>query len=148
MTIQNLTSKKSLLIIAVLVLLVGGALVSYRLFMPGGTARTSLGSLLNTDDALVPEPPAGSAEITITADGFSPQTAQVSPGWLVTWTNTDSKPHHIAADPYPFVAGQSLFDSESLSTGDTFSYLFSEPGTYTYYDYSDPLKIKGTILVK
>jgi plastocyanin len=82
-------------------------------------------------------------QIQITESGFSPTTITVTKGQVVSWTNTDSKPHHIVSDL------ESLpFDSDSLNTKDEYTYIFDTVGTYSYHDKLNPLKFKGVVVVK
>lgn len=62
----------------------------------------------------------------------------------VTWTNQDTK-EHIVRDKT--AAGTTLFDSDILQPGDSFSYTFGEAATYTY-DCSTDGSMTGTITVE
>lgn len=91
--------------------------------------------------------PAGT--VTISANGFTPATIKVRQGQTVTWTNTDDKPHQPATDPYPSTDPSSGFKSEeALGKNETYSFTFDKPGTYTYHDNLNPLKLKGTVVVE
>jgi len=69
---------------------------------------------------------AGEEAITIEGFAFGPADITVPAGTTVTWTNNDSAPHTVTAD-------DGSFGSENLATGDTFSFTFGTPGTYTYH---------------
>lgn len=58
---------------------------------------------------------------------FVPATLTVQVGDTVTWTNTDTAPHDVTttSGPYPI-------HSTTLSTGQSWSYTFTTPGTYAY----------------
>jgi plastocyanin len=87
--------------------------------------------------------------VQITPSGFQPTVVTVSRGATVTWTNTDTAMHQVAADPYPKDDSINGFDSTiQLNQADTLSFTFNKPGTYTYHDEKNPLKFKGTIVVK
>ncbi len=89
------------------------------------------------------------AQILVNKDGFEPATLQVAANTQVTWSNNDSQPHQVAADPYPKNNSIPNFDSVVvLQKGDTYSYNFSKTGTYTYHDERSPLSFKGTVVVK
>jgi plastocyanin len=88
-------------------------------------------------------------QILVSSKGFFPETMAVKHGQTVTWLNTESSPHWIFADPYP--TGSSLPDLDSndpLGLNDTYSFTFTNPGTYTYHDQLHPYKLHGTIVVK
>jgi plastocyanin len=57
---------------------------------------------------------------------FSPNAIHVKVGQKVTWTNEDGTDHTVQADNNSFGSGH-------LATGQTFSYTFTKPGTYTYH---------------
>lgn len=64
--------------------------------------------------------------ITIKGSAFNPSTLTVKVGTNVTWINQDGMPHTVTSD-------SGLFDSGSLSSGNTFVYMFNTPGTYDYH---------------
>ncbi|MGZ3678203.1 MAG: cupredoxin domain-containing protein [Ktedonobacterales bacterium] len=87
----------------------------------------------------------GTAEVKITEQsgqyGFAPTMMTVAKGTKVTWTNASDAPHTVTSD-----AGSTLASSTiSPSTG-TFSFTFTQPGTYTYHCTIHPY-MKGTIVV-
>lgn len=71
---------------------------------------------------------------------FSPAELTVNIGDRVIWTNSDSAPHTI-------VANNGEFSSDNFSKGETYSFIFAKPGTYTYYCGLHP-SMKGTIIVR
>jgi plastocyanin len=88
------------------------------------------------------------ANVTVSADSFSPQAVTVSPGTTVKWTVTDSTATHmIASDPYPADNILSTLKSKQLGNGATYSYTFNNAGTYTYHDNLHPT-VTGTVIVK
>ena len=65
-------------------------------------------------------------DISITDDkDFSPGELTINVGDTVTWTNDDDSPHTVTADD-----GQ--FDSGNMGEGATWSFTFTEAGTYDY----------------
>lgn len=68
----------------------------------------------------------GEQAISIEGFAFGPADITVPVGTTVTWTNNDGPPHTVTAD-------DGSFESENLATGDTFSFTFDTPGTYTYH---------------
>lgn len=73
-------------------------------------------------------------------DGFfAPPAMTVGVGDTVTWTNDDDSPHTVTA------AG--AFDSGNLDPGQTFSFTFTEAGTYTYVcQYHDEMVATITVV--
>jgi plastocyanin len=75
-----------------------------------------------TPAAVAPEGP----QIGIAKFAFGPNTLTVPAGATVTWTNRDEDSHTVTS-----TAG--AFSSPALDRGETFSYRFTTPGTYTYF---------------
>jgi amicyanin len=59
---------------------------------------------------------------------FQPATLTISAGDTVTWTNHDTAPHNVVV-----TNGPEKFTSPTLQQGQTYSYTFTKPGTYSYY---------------
>ena len=72
-----------------------------------------------------PAPQSGGATVSLGDDFFSPASLTVSPGATVTWTNNGKHPHTVTSDT-------GLWDSGTLKSGQSFSFTFQSPGTYTY----------------
>ncbi len=89
------------------------------------------------------------AKIDITSSSFTPETLQVAKGSKVTWTNTDSVAHRLAAEPFPLNNSIPGFNSNIvLQPHDSYTLQFSKAGTYHYYDYKDHFNMTGTVIVK
>ena len=59
---------------------------------------------------------------------FAPQALAVTSGDSVTWTNQDEAPHTVTT-----TSGPRSISSPMLSKGQSFTYTFVVPGTYSYY---------------
>lgn len=89
------------------------------------------------------------AQVIITKDGFVPETLTVTQNTLVEFTNQDTKLHSVASDPYPTNDTLPEFNSQSKIPPDgSYSFLFDQPGTWTYHDNLNPSNIQGTIIVE
>jgi hypothetical protein len=64
--------------------------------------------------------------VSIKDFAFDPPTATVAPGTSVTWVNDDQVPHTATAN-------DGAFDSGTLQPGQSYSFAFDKPGTYTYH---------------
>jgi plastocyanin len=73
---------------------------------------------------------------------FQPATVTISAGDTVQWKNEDSAPHTATADPT-----QSGFDSGTIKSGASWSYVASAKGTYNYICTIHPY-MKGTLVVQ
>ena len=80
-------------------------------------------------------------DIAIHNYSFSPRTLTVPEGATVTWTNRDFDVHTVVADDSP-----PTFKSTGLDTDDSFSFTFTEAGTYRYFCSVHP-HMTGTIVV-
>lgn len=85
-----------------------------------------------TAKVIVTSTSTASAAVSISNMSFVPATLTVTAGTIVTWTNKDNVGHTVTSD-------SGLFDSGAISSpglyssGGTFSYTFSTPGTYPYH---------------
>jgi plastocyanin len=89
------------------------------------------------------------ATVQITGSSFVPETIKVKQGDSVTWVNTDSAPHQVAADPFSTHSKlPSLVTEQSLTQNESFTFTFDKQGTYTYHDPLNPTVLKGTVIVE
>ncbi len=86
--------------------------------------------------------PAGATGSTVTVQNFAfnPVTITISKGQTVTWTNMDNVPHTVTSTT-------GVFDSGSISSGQTFSYTFNNAGTFEYSCTIHPSIPHGTVIV-
>ncbi|HEY8585002.1 MAG TPA: PKD domain-containing protein, partial [Capillimicrobium sp.] len=83
---------------------------------------------------------AASTSVLIGANFYSPQTVVVTQGDTVTWNNGEGR-HTVSSE-----AG--AFDSGPLAEGQSFTFQFTQPGTYTYVDRLNPGGARGTVIVQ
>ena len=77
--------------------------------------------------------------VSIKGFAFSPASLTVSTGTTVTWTNNDSVTHTVTSDTGAFSSG-------NLDPGQTFSFTFSQAGTFAYHC-SIHTSMHGTVTV-
>ncbi len=82
----------------------------------------------------------GEAKIDIYQRDYMPRIITIHAGNTVTWTNKDYEVHTITST-------DDLFNG-FLAYGESFSYTFTERGTFTYYCGPHPALPTGTIIVK
>ena len=80
-------------------------------------------------------------QVAIDNFSFSPQSLTVSLGTRVTWTNHDDVPHTATSASKP-----RIFSSNALDTDESFSFVFTQPGTYPYFCAVHP-HMTGQIIV-
>jgi plastocyanin len=91
-------------------------------------------------------PPAstgGGNTIAIKNFAFDPSMLTVKTGTVVTWVNQDEAPHTIASDK----GSPAAVFSDSLSTGASYTFTFTQPGTYAYHCSIHP-SMRGTVTVQ
>lgn len=103
--------------------------------MPPETTGPSAGTT-------APQQPASSGLVAVDIKGFAfvGETTAISAGTKITWKNYDAAPHTVTSDT-------GLFDSKTLLKGQSFSYTFTQPGSYKYHCAIHPY-IVGEIFVK
>ena len=79
-------------------------------------------------------------DVSIVNSSFDPETTTITAGETVRWTNLDPTTHTVAG------TGTS-FRSKALEQGDSYEFLFADPGTYEYYCSIHP-SMKGTVIVE
>ncbi len=80
--------------------------------------------------------------VSISGFAFSPASITVKAGTTVTWTNNDPFTHNVVGDSAP-----SGFGSSNFGNGQTYSFTFDTPGTYTYLCSIHP-QMTGTVVVE
>lgn len=95
---------------------------------------------LSTGSVLADAPAPAAVQINIFNYKFDPATVTVPAGTTITWTNKDEIPHTVAS------TNKSFKGSGGLDTGDSYSYTFTKPGTYSYFCTLHPF-MKGTVVV-
>ena len=78
--------------------------------------------------------------VEIKAHGFGTPTLTVRPGTTVTWINEDDDAHTVTST-------NDVFKSPGLDTGESFSYIFANEGTYEYFCTLHPL-MTGKVVVR
>ena len=65
--------------------------------------------------------------VAISGFAFEPPDLRIRAGTKVVWTNDDSALHSVADE------GGAFTESDDLAEGATFSFVYTEPGTYPYF---------------
>ncbi len=99
-----------------------------------------------------PPPPAamsGEVMINMTATGFEPATVTVKKGTKVTFVNKDTVPHWPASAPHPTHTDLPGFDAlKGIATGASYSFTFTQVGTWKFHDHLIPNKFGSVIVVE
>ncbi|MGE5334243.1 MAG: cupredoxin family copper-binding protein [Nitrososphaerota archaeon] len=103
----------------------GGMMGSGGMTGPGGMMG-GYGNGQNQQNAANATPVSGDV-VAIEDFAFQPANLQVKVGTTVTWTNKDTAPHTVTFND------SSLKSSGILRQGDTYTYTFTQTGTFAYY---------------
>lgn len=97
-----------------------------KLIGGGGTSSTKTIKATHTPPANG-TPAANGTNISINNAKYRPKNLTIKVGTTLTWTNNDSVPQSVISD------APGLFDSGLVQPGGTFSYTFSQAGTFPYH---------------
>lgn len=114
---------------AVLVAALGiaGTALCLSLAGPGQAAPVGVDLAAQQGEA-APAAQQAAQAVEIMGYAFQPATLTINAGDTVVWTNHDTAPHNVVV-----TNGPEKFTSPTLQQGQTYSYTFTKPGTYSYY---------------
>ncbi|MEY9927561.1 plastocyanin [Catenulispora sp. GP43] len=95
--------------------------------MPSMSSMPSMSMPTATSAGGAPAAPVAGNAVQIMNFAFSPAALTVKAGTTVTWTNKDSDAHTVTSQGPGGPLG-----SAALATGQSYSYTFTKPGTYSY----------------
>jgi plastocyanin len=84
--------------------------------------------------------------ITINKSGFYPASMTVKSGSTVRWLNADSTKDPALYNPTHRITVLNVVDGQLISPGQSWSWIFYQPGTYPYSDMLQP-DLVGTVIV-
>jgi plastocyanin len=87
-------------------------------------------------------PEARDVQVRIEDFKFEPERLSVRPGTKVTWVNKDDEPHSATSSEKP-----KRFDSGALDSAQSFSFTFTEPGSFAYFCKLHP-HMTGVVVVE
>jgi plastocyanin len=72
--------------------------------------------------------------VSLKASSYNPEQLYIRKGTTVTWVNEEDRFSRRVIHMPTEVTGKIMFQSGSLSPGESYSYTFNEPGRYVYAD--------------
>jgi plastocyanin len=110
--------------------------------LPPTTTTTTLPPTTTTTTTLPPtttttQPP-GQVQASIVDFGYTPNPINIAVGTAVRWTNNGGIVHSTTGDDW---------DSGILDGGQTFTYTFTEAGSFDYFCTVHPGLMEGTVNV-
>jgi plastocyanin len=130
----------SVLITSALILSACGFHTGLGSLINGGKTSTTTNGTAAKHVKATHTPPAPDT-VSLTKKDFVPGSLTVKVGTTVTWSNASGAEQSVTSDT------ANLFDSGSLNSGATYTFTFSQAGTFTYHSSTTPA-IKGTIVVQ
>ena len=95
--------------------------------LTGTSSMPSMTMTAPTGSSSAPAAPVAGNAVSISGFAFAPASLTVKAGTTVTWTNKDSDAHTVTSQGTGGPLG-----SAALSTGQSYSFTFTKPGTYSY----------------
>ena len=83
--------------------------------------------------------------VVYTNSGFVPNSLTVTTGIKVTFIDQSDNTMWVGSDPHPVHTDYSAFDQ--LKTGESYSFTFTETGTYNYHNHMFPSHT-GVVIVE
>lgn len=96
--------------------------------VPGAAPSPGMTMVMSAPAGAGPATPVAGDAVAIQNFAFAPAALVVKAGTTVTWTNKDTDDHTVTSQG----SGGPL-QSSPLGTGQSYSYTFTKPGTYSYY---------------
>lgn len=139
---------KILIGVAVAIVAVGGFFILSG-NKTNNTATVSVSSTPSSAPATSASPSAKmeQAKVTVTANGFEPQTLKIKVGTKVTWENKSGTTVTVNSDPHPIHNFWPFLNLGSFADGSSVSATFDKVGVYTYHNHLNPSE-KGTVIVE
>jgi plastocyanin len=147
---RNLFMKKCVVLFVVLVFLViaSGCTQSLSPVNPTATPTqptTKIATATSTP-TFTKTPSVSDNTITINKSGFYPASMTVKSGSTVRWLNADSTKNPALYNPTHRISVENVVDGQLISPGQSWSWIFYQPGTYPFSDMLQP-DLKGTVIV-
>jgi len=89
----------------------------------------------------------GANEVLIREFAFDPGTITIEMGESITWRNVGNVSHTATSGNPGDADLGSVFRSELLAPGDTFTHRFDEPGDFVYFCETHPTTMRGAHVV-
>lgn len=129
-------------LIVVILVVIGG----WYLMGRGQSTSTSTNSVVPSASSTVSTSSVDTSTNAVIISGmaFAPTSVTIKTGATVKWTNQDSTTHTVTGNGNNVPTG---FDSGNLDNGQSYSFTFDTPGTYSYHCKIHP-QMTGTITVQ
>ncbi len=137
--------KKLLIIVAVVVLAWLGYSMLYPRQQNPGAAKPN--ENVSGGEAAQPVTQANEYAVVYENGAFAPALLKIRVGDTVNFTNKHSATIRIPSGPHPTHTSMPEFDSDTLASGESYSFTFTKPGTLNYHNHFNP-SVKGQVVTE
>lgn len=100
------------------------------------------------EEPTIETPPPPTLEVIYGTEGFSPSNLEIKIGDTVVFKNESGKGMWVASNPHPVHGDNPEFDAGiSIANGNSWSFTFTEEGTFSYHNHLNS-SFGGKIIVK
>jgi plastocyanin len=132
-----------------------GAVAAGLLFVSTGAGGCSGGNVVWPDDDATPDDDVspddddstGVATVTIVDYAFDPDSVTIPVGGTIVWINDGQNDHEVENGAPGGSGAGSVFDSGVLPPGGSYSYTFTQAGTYVYFCAIFPTRMNNARVV-
>lgn len=123
---------------------------------PDSTDAMMEGESMEGDDAMMEDEAMDSDDsmmadsenvVSLTSEGFSPQTITISAGEEVIWVNESGDQATVDSSVHPTHRDHPFLNLGVFEVGEQHSLVFDEPGEYKYHDHLNASRF-GTVVVE
>lgn len=120
----------------------------------GSSSSASRSDPAPADTSTSATAPAGGTTVELELIAYRPEQLTVDVGTTVTWKQMDPGFHTVTSGKVDQGSAgvttepDGTFASGNLATGDTFTYTFDSPGTYSYFCEIHPATMSGEVIVR
>mgnify|MGYP001588099013 CR=1 len=137
-------------IVAILVIIALGVF-GFSYYKKDKIEETTTDATMNTKatpDSPTPISPVSSKIVTLSDNGFIPNSIEVNTGETVKFVNIGSGIMWVASAPHPEHTNYSEFDEETgVNNGQSYEFTFTKVGSWKYHNHLNP-NHKGVVIVK
>lgn len=87
------------------------------------------------------------ATLSISASGFVPNSATITAGGTITWSNDSTVTSNVSSAPHPAHTDYPPLNLGDVAPGASVSLMFPNPGTYYFHNHLNPSQF-GSIIVQ
>lgn len=131
-------------IVIVVVVLLGGFLLLNKNSSTPAAPTQNVTSQNQTTNKTAEKPK--EVDVTVTADGFNPDTITINAGDKVVWKNESGTTVTVNSDLHPTHLLWPFLNLGAFDNGSSVSVVFDKAGTYTYHNHLNASQ-KGTVVV-